>query len=198
MAYAKTTWADRQVQKPLTFTQTTNGDGTITLAPAEGTITQSGTPITALNLNNLETQYDAAVSYVTGRSSVLVNSVGGMNVQSGVVTKVTILTGVVEDIQTEWSNTAFTAKESGVYGVRSVLEWASTTIPSNSQVLYLYKNGTSYNTAMSIYQANVRYAFGDSYVRLAAGDKIEFYVMQDSSGTQKTLGAARFEVVRIS
>lgn len=58
MSYTKTVWQDRQVQKPMTFTQTTNGDGTVTLAPSEGTITQPGTPITAAALNNLETQYD--------------------------------------------------------------------------------------------------------------------------------------------
>jgi hypothetical protein len=46
MAYIKTTWADRQIQYPGRFTRTS--DGTYdTLTPAPGTITQSGTPITA-------------------------------------------------------------------------------------------------------------------------------------------------------
>lgn len=54
MAYSKTTWTDRIVQKPLTYTQQNNGDGTTTLIPAEGTITQAGTPITATALNNME------------------------------------------------------------------------------------------------------------------------------------------------
>lgn len=54
MTYAKTTWSDRIVQNPLTYTQQTNADGTITLIPAEGTITQAGTPITANALNNME------------------------------------------------------------------------------------------------------------------------------------------------
>jgi len=53
-SYVKTTWTDRIVQKPLTYTQQNNGDGTTTLIPAEGTITQSGTPITASALNNME------------------------------------------------------------------------------------------------------------------------------------------------
>ncbi|MCP8969730.1 tail fiber domain-containing protein [Ectobacillus ponti] len=55
MPYQKTTWADRQVSRPLTFTMTNNADGTVTLTPAEGTIIASGTPITAANLNNMET-----------------------------------------------------------------------------------------------------------------------------------------------
>jgi hypothetical protein len=64
MTYTKTNWTDRIVDKPLTYTQQTNADGTITLIPAEGTIVQSGTPITAAALNNLETQYDSAMADV--------------------------------------------------------------------------------------------------------------------------------------
>lgn len=62
MSYTKTTWQDRLVQYPSRFTQTTNADGTITLTPSSGTVTQAGTPITANYLNNLETQYDNAVA----------------------------------------------------------------------------------------------------------------------------------------
>lgn len=61
MPYTKTSWADRSVQYPQRFTRTS--DGTYdTLVPAPGTITQSGTPITAAILNNLETQYDQAMA----------------------------------------------------------------------------------------------------------------------------------------
>lgn len=53
MAYVKTNWADRSVQYPQRFTRTS--DGTYdTLVPAPGTITQAGTPITAVALNNIE------------------------------------------------------------------------------------------------------------------------------------------------
>jgi hypothetical protein len=46
MAYTKTNWKDRSVQYPSRFTRTS--DGTYdTLTPAPGTITNSGTPITA-------------------------------------------------------------------------------------------------------------------------------------------------------
>jgi hypothetical protein len=61
MTYIKTTWTDRQIQYPGRFTRTS--DGTYdTLAPAPGTITQAGTPLTAAALNKLETQYDQAVT----------------------------------------------------------------------------------------------------------------------------------------
>ncbi|MEH7503295.1 pyocin knob domain-containing protein [Neobacillus drentensis] len=64
MAYTKTSWADRVVQNPLTYTLRDNGDGTITLIPAEGSIVTSGTPITASVMNNLEKQYDEALAWV--------------------------------------------------------------------------------------------------------------------------------------
>lgn len=64
--YVKTTWSDRIVQNPLTYTQQNNGDGTITLIPAEGTVTQSGTPITATALNNIENGIANALDITTG------------------------------------------------------------------------------------------------------------------------------------
>ncbi|CEG26017.1 pyocin knob domain-containing protein [Bacillus sp. B-jedd] len=64
MAYSKTNWKDRVVEKPLTFTVQNNPDGTITLIPAEGQIIEGGTPLTALIMNNLEKQYDEAVAWV--------------------------------------------------------------------------------------------------------------------------------------
>ncbi len=61
MTYNPTTWQDRVVQNPNTYTETTNADGTITLTPAPGTVTQQGTPLSAANLNNLETQYQESI-----------------------------------------------------------------------------------------------------------------------------------------
>lgn len=64
MPYTKTTWTDRVVAKPMTFTFQSNGDGTTTLVPSEGTITSVGTSITAVTMNNLESQYDKAMTDV--------------------------------------------------------------------------------------------------------------------------------------
>jgi hypothetical protein len=72
MAYIKTAWADRQIQYPGRFTRTS--DGTYdTLTPAPGTVTQSGTPITAAALNNLETQYDQARDYTNNAIASFAN-----------------------------------------------------------------------------------------------------------------------------
>jgi hypothetical protein len=54
MTYTKTAWQDRIVQHPLTYSMVDNGDGTYTLTPVPGTVTQAGTPISAANLNKIE------------------------------------------------------------------------------------------------------------------------------------------------
>ena len=52
--YNKTKWQDRIVQNPSTFTTRDNGDGTVTLIPAPGTVTSQGTPVKAEYMNNME------------------------------------------------------------------------------------------------------------------------------------------------
>lgn len=54
MAYTKTDWIDRVVEKPNTFMITENPDGSITLTPAPGQVIERGTPINASNLNKIE------------------------------------------------------------------------------------------------------------------------------------------------
>lgn len=53
-SYEKTVWTNREVEKPRTYIMTDNGDGTITLTPAEGQVFASGTPLDATNLNKIE------------------------------------------------------------------------------------------------------------------------------------------------
>ena len=56
MAYEPTDWKNREVERPRTFTLQENEDGTITLIPAEGKVTEPGTPIMAVNMNKIENQ----------------------------------------------------------------------------------------------------------------------------------------------
>jgi len=89
VAYTKTLWKDRLVEKPLTFNVQNNPDGTITLMPAEGQVIEAGTPIIANNMNNIEqgienahTQIDAHKAEYTkyhgtaGTANALTVSIG--------------------------------------------------------------------------------------------------------------------------
>lgn len=63
MAYIKQIWEDRIVEKPMTYTMTTNEDGTVTLTPVPGTITKEGSKVNAERLNHMEEGiYNAAIS----------------------------------------------------------------------------------------------------------------------------------------
>ena len=54
MAYERTVWRDHIVARPRTYTMIQNEDGTVTLTPAYGAVSQQGTPVNAANLNKLE------------------------------------------------------------------------------------------------------------------------------------------------
>lgn len=56
MAYQPTDWRNREVERPRTFEMQNNPDGTTTLIPSEGVVTEPGTPIMASNMNKIEDQ----------------------------------------------------------------------------------------------------------------------------------------------
>lgn len=58
MSIPRTNWQDHSAEKPHTYTMTDNGDGTVTLTPAQGTVYQQGTAVNAANLNNIEDRID--------------------------------------------------------------------------------------------------------------------------------------------
>ncbi len=66
MAYVKTDWKNREVEKPRTFTMVNNPDGTVTLIPAEGEVYEQGTPIVAAVMNNMEDGIEVAHGDISG------------------------------------------------------------------------------------------------------------------------------------
>lgn len=95
------------MQKPLTYTLQNNGDGTTTLIPAEGTIVDPGTSITAAVMNKLETQYDESINYfkdppVTWTNLTLQNGVQvyqiGSDLKYAKVGNFVIVKGAVKNI----------------------------------------------------------------------------------------------------
>lgn len=65
MAYKRTVWKNREVERPRTYEKIENPDGTITLIPSEGTIIEEGTPITADIMNNIEDGIEEALIGLT-------------------------------------------------------------------------------------------------------------------------------------
>jgi len=54
LSYTSTNWRDHLVQYSNRYTFVDNGDGTYTITPAPGTVTQEGTPLSAAKMNNIE------------------------------------------------------------------------------------------------------------------------------------------------
>jgi|GEM_PF-2781541 len=85
MAYVKTDWKNRVVEKPRTFTIQENTDGTVTLIPAEGVIHEEGTPVAAGNMNKIE---QGIVDAFTAIGSLNKESIGLGNVENyGIATQ---------------------------------------------------------------------------------------------------------------
>ena len=54
MPYVKTLWKNRVVERPKTYNESTNQDGSVTHTPAPGEVMQYGTPLNADNMNHME------------------------------------------------------------------------------------------------------------------------------------------------
>ena len=54
MGYTPTTWVDRNVQFPHRYQLTLVSTGIYDFTPVAGTVTAAGTPVNAVNLNNIE------------------------------------------------------------------------------------------------------------------------------------------------
>ena len=82
MAYEKTVWKNREVEKPRTFTKVDNPNGTITLTPAEGNIIEPGTPIIASNMNKIEDEIELLDTHPSSIASP--TSLGHVKIGSGI------------------------------------------------------------------------------------------------------------------
>lgn len=54
MGYIPIGWKDRRVQRPRTYTEVTNADGSRTDTPAPGEVVEAGTQFSATNMNHME------------------------------------------------------------------------------------------------------------------------------------------------
>lgn len=120
MAYTKTEWKDQVVENPRTYSMRDNGDNTVTLLDAFGTVTELGTPVNAANMNHIEdgiaavetlanTKQDAitgAASTITGSNlttnrALTSNGSGKVAVSDTTATELGYVHGVTSNIQTQ-------------------------------------------------------------------------------------------------
>lgn len=79
MSYNPTVWKDRVIEKPNTFTLQNNPDGTITLIPVTGVVTEVGTPVNAANLNKMENWIQGNSLSLDVINAILLSFVGSVS-----------------------------------------------------------------------------------------------------------------------
>lgn len=80
MTFIKTNWQDRIIERPNTYNIEDNIDGSITLTPVTGIVTQEGTP---LNANNLNTMEDRIASSLEENKNNLQQQINNLVLEAG-------------------------------------------------------------------------------------------------------------------
>lgn len=75
MAYQKTVWKDQDVENPRTYVERDNGDGTVTLLDAFGTVTELGTPVNATNMNHIEDGIEAVENSIQPKIDTSISAI---------------------------------------------------------------------------------------------------------------------------
>lgn len=81
-SYTKTNWQDRNIERPKTFTSTTNLDGSITFTDAPGTVYAAGTAVTAARMNNIETGLETAFNKTMMHDRELANIEAALDIDN--------------------------------------------------------------------------------------------------------------------
>ena len=103
MAYTPETWVDRNVERPNTYTEVVNGDGTKTFIPSPGTVVEAGTTVTAQRMNNIEQgiathEETAATETLAAHVELATQAEVSLGVDSTKVVTVATLHGVVSSV----------------------------------------------------------------------------------------------------
>jgi hypothetical protein len=182
MAYDRTYWENREVEKPRTYTMTDNPDGTVTLNTAEGQVFVAGTPIVAENMNKIEDQLVISDNHVND----FANPHGVTASQIGAYTK------TESDGRYEPINTAYTKSESdGRYEYKD-------TAYTKSESDNLYQPKIATPVGVQLYQREVKaYSAGgwrniyfDSYKNLNGADHLMGYGVSVDVGSYYLITAS--------
>ncbi len=115
MSYSYTNFKDRVVQKPLTYTKTENGDGSFTLTPQPGTITEAGTPINAATMKKMDLSL-----YLMGNIFTTAGSANVYTLTIGNITSLTDLVGMPIKVKFNVASTAASTLNINSYGAKGI------------------------------------------------------------------------------
>ncbi|MEK4006103.1 C1q-like domain-containing protein [Paenibacillus sp. FSL H3-0333] len=211
MAYDKTVWKDRVVQRPRTYIESANADGSITHIPSEGSITEVGTPVNASNLNKIENELYSLSTQLNGvvnpwgdnttssRSRCEASESNSINLSGSTWTKM-LFRQENYDAFNEYdpSTSRFTAKSNGVYLIS--VSVPMTGVSAQRRVMMdVYRNGTQvwrlqdFSTSIISDMSLV----GSTSMYMNAGDYIEIMLCVSGQSSITEPGAALF-VTRIA
>lgn len=121
-----------------------------------------------------------------------------LTVADNTATKIANLTIESADTQSEFANSRFTCKKTGVYLVRGYLDWGSAE-PTGRNFMRVYKNGVTGDVIADRGEGGNRYLFGSVLVSLTADDYIEFYAFHDDAGTASiTLNDGGIQIFKLA
>jgi hypothetical protein len=142
---------------------------------------------------SFERTIDGIVGFPS-QSALLATSSTTQSITAGVTTKVTSLGNKLRDNQSEFASSRFTAKENGIYLVRTWSDFGSGFAETVMHKVYI---NSSYHAISTVANGVQRFAEGVICISLNAGDYVEFYI-DHASSSAKTLSGAALQVVKLT
>lgn len=175
MAYEKQNWADRTVERPLTFTFQSNADGSTTLIPAEGTIITTGTPLTAEKFNHIE--------------DALVDQDGRITTNAGAINDLDGRLDTAESTLASKVAKYYTDTDGSIVMQRASTALAGTIYPNGNFLIGIQDtaHAQQYIIAIAHFQANSNFRFTvlASNVLTAVTNTLGTIAVSGNSGTPK-------------
>lgn len=98
MAYNKTVWKSREVEKPRRYNMQNNGDGSRTFNPAPGAIIEPGIPVNAVNMNKIEQAIYNVDAGLTTHAAIFIGHNGYCETTNPLVDNATVYTGSIPGV----------------------------------------------------------------------------------------------------
>lgn len=175
------------------ITQNTDNINTLVLPPISDLSTRMGDAEANIGLLSEEIDNTTSLASGTFKTNISIYRSTNLSLNSGVDTKV-LFTAITRDTLTEVSvsTSEITLQSTGLYLINANAIFS--TVLAATSYIRVYKNGSF---LVSIVAGTGQLSlYGSKLNQFSAGDKLTFYVLQNS-GTTATLTSALIDVVRI-